>query len=288
MGSYGMTEEHRLKTAANLSACWDGEAIKRLRAGDGPTNIVGHRLSMHLMLQPEASQLLLGSGVLRDQGLLSRLLVSAVPSLAGTRFHREVDSLDEVTIEKFAEKTFKLLDLEPPLIEGSRNELEPRSLPLSKEAKALFYQYSDSLEAEMGKSGELANLKDIASKAPENALRISAVIALFENIAITEISHEMMKRGIKLMDWYLSEISRLYEIGRVDPQLISAQMLLSWIQAWAQKKDTNIVTERDIARNGPKSLRNAKSLKPIVKVLCDHNWLIALGAKGYKLYKKED
>ena len=35
LGGYGMSRDHRLKTAAALSGLWDGEPIKRVRWGDG-------------------------------------------------------------------------------------------------------------------------------------------------------------------------------------------------------------------------------------------------------------
>jgi hypothetical protein len=38
IGGHGMSEEHKLMTAAGLSAFWDGAAVKRVRAGDGATH----------------------------------------------------------------------------------------------------------------------------------------------------------------------------------------------------------------------------------------------------------
>jgi hypothetical protein len=41
---HGMLEESQLKTAATLSAAWDGRPIKRIRAGDGVSVLPGRRL----------------------------------------------------------------------------------------------------------------------------------------------------------------------------------------------------------------------------------------------------
>jgi Protein of unknown function (DUF3987) len=35
IGGHGMNEENKLKTASGLSALWDGEPVRRVRAGDG-------------------------------------------------------------------------------------------------------------------------------------------------------------------------------------------------------------------------------------------------------------
>jgi Protein of unknown function (DUF3987) len=80
-GGHGFGPDHRLKTAAALSTLWDGSGIRRLRAGDGITDLPGRRLALHLMVQPDAATAFLTDPILRDQGLLSRFLVAAPESL---------------------------------------------------------------------------------------------------------------------------------------------------------------------------------------------------------------
>src|SRR5262245_64459772 len=80
-----MGEENKLKTAAGLSALWDGEPVRRVRAGDGAAIFSGRRLSVHLMVQPEVASILFQDRLLAGQGLHSRLLVSAPECAAGTR-----------------------------------------------------------------------------------------------------------------------------------------------------------------------------------------------------------
>lgn len=89
VGGVGMSRENALKSAAGFSHLWDGAPVKRLRSGDGATVLFGRRVSLHLMLQPEAATNWLADPVLRDQGLFSRLLVAAPTSLAGSRMFRE-------------------------------------------------------------------------------------------------------------------------------------------------------------------------------------------------------
>ena len=81
VGGHGMSPEHRLKTAATLSSVWDGQPIKRVRAGDGVTILLGRRLAMHMMVQPDAAAVFFSDPLLRDQGLLSRVLLSAPDSM---------------------------------------------------------------------------------------------------------------------------------------------------------------------------------------------------------------
>ena len=88
-GGHGFGPDHRLKTAAALSTLWDGSGIRRLRAGDGITDLPGRRLALHLMVQPDAAAAFLSDPILRDQGLLSRLLIAAPETLAGSRLYHE-------------------------------------------------------------------------------------------------------------------------------------------------------------------------------------------------------
>ena len=87
-GGHGFGPDHRLKTAAALSTLWDG-SDRRLRAGDGITDLPGRRLALHLMVQPDAAAGFLSEPILRDQGLLSRLLIAAPETLAGSRLYHE-------------------------------------------------------------------------------------------------------------------------------------------------------------------------------------------------------
>ena len=91
LGGYGMSKDHRLKTAAALSGLWDGEPIKRVRRGDGVILLPGRRVAMHLLVQTGVSHRLLCNRELNDQGLVSRILASAPASTAGSRLWKKPD-----------------------------------------------------------------------------------------------------------------------------------------------------------------------------------------------------
>ena len=66
IGGHGMTEESKLRTITGLSAAWDGEPIKRVRATE-TVILYGRRVGMHLMVQPEVA-----ATALADELLTSR------------------------------------------------------------------------------------------------------------------------------------------------------------------------------------------------------------------------
>ena len=114
-----------------------GKPIKRIRAGDGVSILAGRRLSVHVMVQPDAASGLLADPLLRDQGLLSRLLVAAPDSIAGTRPYRDTDPKDEAAIRVYGARILALLEGGGRSPSGKRNELEPREMSLSADREAL-------------------------------------------------------------------------------------------------------------------------------------------------------
>jgi Protein of unknown function (DUF3987) len=200
-GGHGMNDDNRLKTAAALSELWDGAAAKRVRATDGVSVFPGRRLAMHLMLQPGAAGSFLSNEALRDQGLLSRVLVAWPESLAGTRLYREQHPKDIAAIRAYGARMLAILETEPALAGGKRNELEPRILGLSAEARAAWEAFYNHVETQCGEDGELATIRDFAVKAAEHAARIAGVITIVENINAEGIGAEAMHGALTIMDW---------------------------------------------------------------------------------------
>lgn len=125
--------EQALKSAAAFSELWDGLAIKRVRALDGVSVLYGRRLAIHLLVQPDAAAKFLADPVLRDQGLLSRILVAAPDSIAGSRLYRDATQEDESAIRRLGARLLSIAEHAWPLKDG-RNELEPRPLAFSEGA----------------------------------------------------------------------------------------------------------------------------------------------------------
>jgi hypothetical protein len=241
-GGYGMTDDNRLKTAAMLSELWDGLPIKRIRAMDGITILPGRRLAMHVMIQPRASAAFLSNEELRDQGLLSRILVTRPESGIGSRFYKEVDIDDDAAIKTYGARLLHILEAGPALAEGKRNELAPRALPLSAEARTAWITFHDHIEKQLGPGASLAPIKAFAAKAAEHAAGIAGVLTIVEEIYAKEIGFEAMRGALTLMDWYINEALRIQQSGIIDPKLHRAAALLEWLQAQPAEN----VTFRDI------------------------------------------
>lgn len=274
-GGHSMSDENRLRTAANISKLWGGSPIVRTRAADGVTILTGRRMSMHLMIQPDASAGFLSNRALRDQGLLSRLLLAQPQSLAGFRPYRDADAEAESVIRSYSRRLLGLLETPPPLEGLAPNVLAPRHLPMSDEARALWIDSYNEVEGQLAPGHPLAGLKDVASKSGENAARIAAVLTIVENPHARQIEAEEMANAIALICWYLREAARLQACAQIDRRLVRAAELLSWLQA----EPTDTVHFSRIMQYGPTQTRLKATADEALGILIDHDWVVEVSKR---------
>ncbi|MDI4655529.1 YfjI family protein [Xanthobacter autotrophicus] len=270
-GSHGMSEDNRLRTAAMLSELWDGKPVKRIRAGDGVSILPGRRLALHVMVQPHAAATFLADPVLRDQGLLSRVLVAAPASIAGTRLYRETAPEDDAAIRSYGARILTILEKRPPLADGTRNELTPATLEISAEAATRWRQFFNHVEQALRGDDEFRGIQDFAAKAAEHAARIAGVLTAYANLDAEEIGPEAMDCAIGLMDFYVGEALRLHAAGRTNPDLLMAQRLLDWMRADGAEREP--MAFRYILQHGPGPIRTKETLERIVSILMKHGWV---------------
>jgi hypothetical protein len=282
IAGYAMNPDNRLKTAAGLSALWDGADVNRVRAGDGMTTLVGRRVSLHLMAQPMIAMGMLGDRELANQGLLSRVLVAYPASPAGTRCFREPAQASETAIRQYEARILALLELPPRIADGRENELDPIPFCLSPRARAALIAFSDAVEAQIGPGGALEGVTGLANKIPEHAARIAAIITTVETGCpdVGEITFERIAASIFISQYYLGEALRLFDARCVSAELVEAQKLLSWLHLkW---EGGTLVSLPDIYQFGPNSVRTKAVAEKLVRILLDHNWLVDAGPNSVK------
>jgi hypothetical protein len=273
IGGHGMSAENKLASAAGYSSIWDGESIKRVRAKDGVTILAGRRLSTHLMVQPDVANLLLSDPLLADQGMLSRYLVTAPDTRSGQRFSREPAPESQLNMTAYESCMHEILQLPLQLAAGKANELAPRILRLSPDAKTLQTNFADHVERQIGPDGELKPISGLANKLPEHAARVAGVLTVFESPNAREISPECMARGIVLAQHYAGEALRLFQGAKIDADLRHAARLLDWLHHFWNEANISLP---DIYQRGLNSIGSRKTALHLVKILETHGWLVNL------------
>ena len=277
IGGQSMNSENLLKTMAILSQLWDGKEMRSTRVSTGTTQIAGKRASMHHMMQGIVAAKVLSNEMAKSQGFLSRVLICEPESKIGERVYRKPSPEAIETIKEYSEKMKQILRHELPFKEGLGNELDPRPIPLSENAKKAFIKFYNEVEIAQKENGEYENIRGFASKAPEHAARIAVVIALYDDFDTTEISIQYMVIGIALVRYYLAEAKRQIGSDSGDDDLKDAQDLLDWMQA--RGRHHAII---DVYQSGPMAIRSARRAKEVMYTLEEHGWVECLGRMEIK------
>jgi hypothetical protein len=275
IGGHGMSDDAKLRTAANLSTLWDGEPIKRVRATDATVIMPGRRLSLHLMAQSAVANIWFRDHLLAGQGLLSRLLMSQPDSAAGTRLPHDEKPETDRDLKRYGARLLSILETPLPLAPGKTNELQPRLLTLSVAARRLWLEFDKCKEAAICAGGVYDSIRPLASKLPEHAARLAAELTLVRDIDSGEIAVAEMAAGIVLAQHYAAETLRLHGGSRVVAELGLAQQALDWMLAhWRG----TAISLPDLYQYGPNAIRDAATARNIVAILEDHGWLARIPA----------
>lgn len=202
VGGHAMKDDNHLATITGLSKFWDGETVKRIRAGEGNSTIAGKRLAMHLMMQPMVAHTLFKNELNRGQGFLARVLIMQPESTMGERLYADAPPEAKTTIDDYHHYVLTILQTQPPKNMNHEDELEPRLLCLTPQAKTALIAYHDAVEVELGEAGQLHAISGFGAKLAEHAVRLTGVMAFIVDPAINELDETAINRGIELSRYY--------------------------------------------------------------------------------------
>lgn len=271
LGGHAMSADNRQKTLAALNDLWQGNPIRRTRAGDGHATLYGRRLAVHLMVQPGVARKFMADPLAADSGFLPRFLICEPPSTIGTRMQANARR-DDAALAAFAARLSGILETPVPM-DPETWELQPRTLTLSTGARGLLVQFCDAIEAMQAKGRDLAHITGTSSKVAEHAARISGVLTLWRDLRAPEVDPRDMADAITLAQFYLTEASRLASAATVSAETDRAETLRRWLlESWPHPE----VTSADVVNRGPNQLREAVKAHAALSLLERHGWLVPL------------
>lgn len=195
-GGHAMKPENMLKSVAGLSKFWDGAPINRTRAAEGESaSRYDCRLSAHLMMQPIVAKEVLTNPIMQGQGFLARFLVAWPESLAGTRLYESIDLSTDPYIGRYWQRITELLR-ETPKPERGEDAPKRKNLTLDTEAQALWIAEHNRIELQLGRLGELGDIKATGAKAAEQVLRIAGVLAVVDGLSCIDAPTMSWASGI--------------------------------------------------------------------------------------------
>ncbi|SIO07323.1 YfjI family protein [Vannielia litorea] len=279
IGGHAMNSQNQTATSSALSSFWDGREINHTRSSTGSITLADRRVSMHLAIQPMVAQSFMSSELVRDQGILSRVLVAMPDTLKGTRFLIEDEETLETkarahaTLDAYNECITELLEAEPRTNAFDPLGLDPRTLTLEPPVRALLIDFYNVTEEAQGDGGPFTNISGFAGKAAEHAARIAGNLALFSNAEAMSVDVGSMRTAISLVNFYLEEAVRIFDTGSVSKTVRDAEFLRQWI---VELRDDMYVDLTLINKCGPNRLRSSPENKKLINILVEYGWLIGM------------
>lgn len=260
LGGHAMVSDTAMRNLATLNMLWSGESIRQDRRSRPTVNIEGARLTIGLQVQ-EATlrEFIRGTGDLaRGGGFFARCLLAWPESTQGTRTFKKPPEFKSVGA--FTERLKMILSRHVPADHAKT------MLHLSDAAHSLWVKYHDSIEGKLREGGELRDIRDIASKTADNAVRIAALFHVFKCKA-GDIDDDTMGRACELTAWHLNESLRFFGQMSQPKNMRDAARIEEWAIRFLRGKDTDKISTRDIQSRGP--VRDKQSLDAAVDELVD-------------------
>ena len=288
-GSHGMKPEAIMQNLAQANTMWDGGVIQKGRVGSGELQVEGMRVTMGLQVQPVVLENFAQKtgGLAKGIGYFARFLFCRPESTQGTRFYVEPPA-SQPARAAFCQRMTTLLTLDPVFDEYGR--LDTHFVEFDADAQRTWVRFHDEVEEQLGGEEAYSGIKDVASKAADNAARLACCFHVFAGDHIRPIDRWSMEGACSLMRWYLNEAVRFARVAEAAPEVADAQLLEAWLVREAKRRVRAgeaplVVSVNEIRKKGPNPLRLAHSRKldDALDLLASHDRVAVakrIGKKG--------
>lgn len=262
-----------------------GDTITRDRVGNPETGGQEHGVILHpclnvcVMVQPDKYLQAARHPNLRASGALARIFPVWLPSLVGTRMEEPGEyGLNRSALSGYNALVRSLLELEADLENPHRVSLSPEAA----EHRRLFH---NEIEALMGHDRDYADVRDIASKATSQTVKLGLILHIASQPTVlmqdrSEMSLETMRRATALGFYFLQQAVASQRSADEDNQLAPARRILDWMLKEREAKGKSRFTFAEIQQRGPRPRPTAKELVGIMDVLVDHRQVEAVETTG--------
>lgn len=232
-----------------------------------PIEIRGVRLTMALQTQEQTLKEFVNKtgGLARDIGFFARFLMTFPESTQGTRLFSEPPS-EWPDLSKFQKRIDEILNM--PLQMTEENTLTPRLMRLSPQAKQIWVEFHDAIEVELRHDGELCDVRDVASKAADNAARLAALFQMVDS-GFSEVSAHAMTSATQIVAWHLHEARRVLPQLALNSKDKNLLLVDQWLIRNCRQEGVNSVAKNDLRQRGP--VRSTKDLDLILAELANLN-----------------
>ena len=220
LSGYGMSADHRSKTAGVFSKLWDDGHLSVSRVTGGRVERYGRRVALHWLIQPMAASESIGDPLLSALGFWPRFMAAwPEPQAPRLALAFRPDSLP--AIGAYWQRCNELLTEPLPDDAG-----DCPVLPLSGDARGLLSKAFERFERE-ARQGGLQSVKPFALRASEQACRVAGVLSAFDGSS--DISADAMRGALALVAYSLTTWHAIIDEGAADQRGAFALRLYEWL-----------------------------------------------------------
>ena len=254
-GGAAMGSDAITRNLGALNQLWEGGTLKTARRSVESFAVRNARLTVCLQVQKAVLREFLAKGgnLARGSGFLARFLICAPESTQGTRFYRE-PSKHLAGLARFDARITQLLT-EPIRFDETGHGIETTMLTFSTDAKNIWVEAFNLIESELAPSGDLSDVRDIASKSMDNAARLAALFHVFEHGTAGTIGADSVRAGCELAAWHLGQAQYLLAEIAQAPSVNQATKLDAWLIKRCTELSTNRIATSDVSSYAPRGLR---------------------------------
>lgn len=254
LSGYGMSVDHRSKTAGVFSKLWDDGHLSVSRMTGGRVERYGRRVALHWLIQPMAAAESIGDPLLSALGFWPRFL-AAWPEPQAPRLARSFRPDLQPLVGEYWQRCNALLAQALPDDAG-----ECPTLPLADDACKLLGSAFEGFERE-ARQGGLQLVKPFALRASEQACRVAGVLSAFAGC--DHVNTEAMRGGLALVAYSLKTWQTIIEDGAADQRDVFALRLYEWLTLRANWCESLAV----IVNSGPACVRTKDKRNAALSVL---------------------
>jgi hypothetical protein len=246
---------------------WDGGTYS-YRRPDGETRDIKACLTLSLMVQPSVFEDYLekNGDMAKGSGFLSRVLFANPISTISRRHGNGDHSESSRALKILHDRIIQLL--EKQRVDFYHNTTQKRALTLCDEAVALQRHQRAETERKMAEGQEWEHIRDVASKAGANALRLAAILTFIQDDESTQISSATFESALTIINWHLHQASLLfYPMSERYQFEQDVYELFAWLKNKFVQENASPIQMNYIERFGPNRLRRIEKLKPVLEQL---------------------
>lgn len=254
LSGYGMSPDHRSKTAGVFSKLWDAGYLSVSRATGGRIERHGTRVALHWLVQPLAASEAIGDPLLAALGFWPRFLV-AWPEPQAPRLALAFNPGSLPAVGAYWQRCSELLAIRLP-----EDADESPTVPLSDDARAALATAFERLERD-ARRGDLRTVRPFALRASEQACRVAGVLAAFAGEA--QVTALCMRGALALVAYSLKTWQVLIDEGAVDQRGVDALRLYEYLTTRSGWSEALAV----IVNRGPACVRSKAKRDAALSVL---------------------